>query len=152
MSVTSRTAGRVWVAAAAAFVALLPAATPGEAQYAKNRPQLAMGVPELEMRAQVDSTDPLTQYDLAVGYWFHKRFDDAERVNEQRLPAHLHGARCIPCADEITTDRRRAEAGAFGGYAERGDRLDLAGVALLLDEHVQRRRVTRSSWRKLPKR
>ena len=92
MSAPARGARRTLVAAAAA----LALAAPLEGQYARNRPQLTIGVAELEMRAATDSMDPLVHYDLAVGYWFHKRFDEAERslrrtveIEPRFAPAYL---------------------------------------------------------------
>ncbi|HKT60973.1 MAG TPA: tetratricopeptide repeat protein [Gemmatimonadales bacterium] len=41
---------------------------------------LLVPLPELEARAARDSLDPGAQYDVALGYWFSRRFDDAERA------------------------------------------------------------------------
>ncbi|HEU4698398.1 MAG TPA: tetratricopeptide repeat protein [Gemmatimonadales bacterium] len=66
---------------AVAGSALLALATglapaPARAQSAK----LLIPLPQLELAAQRDSTDPLAHYDVALGYWMAKRWDDAERA------------------------------------------------------------------------
>lgn len=96
MPATRRLRAAIIPGALTAAMLVLIDAPPLEAQYARNRPQLTVGVPELEMRVRADSTDPLTHYDLAIGYWFHKRFDDAEQslrrtveIEPRFAPAYL---------------------------------------------------------------
>lgn len=61
-------------------VCLLAAAQPLDAQ---SRARVA--VDSLERRALADSNDATAHYDLAMGYWERKRFDDAERSLRQAL-------------------------------------------------------------------
>ncbi len=56
-------------------LALCAYASPVEAQKLK----ILASLDSLETRAQADSNDPTAHYDLALGYWDKKRFDDAER-------------------------------------------------------------------------
>lgn len=42
--------------------------------------KLTVPLPELEAIARLDSTDAAAQYDLGIGYWSKKRFDEAERA------------------------------------------------------------------------
>ncbi len=68
--------------------------------------KLPFPVAELETRARADSTDAAAQYNVALGYWSEKRFDDAERA--------LHTA--------VAIDQRFAQARlalAFLPYARR---------------------------------
>lgn len=57
---------------------LLLAARPGAAQQ---RVELA----DLQARARSDSNDPVAHYDLAMGYWGKKKWDDAERSLREAL-------------------------------------------------------------------
>ena len=50
-------------------------AAPLQAQRIK----LPVGLKELEARVQKDSLDPAAHYNVALGYWNEKRYDDAER-------------------------------------------------------------------------
>lgn len=63
---------------------------------AAQRIKLPYKVPELESRMRADSNDPAAHYNLALGYWNEKRFDDAEKSIRTALqleprfaPAHL---------------------------------------------------------------
>jgi tetratricopeptide (TPR) repeat protein len=47
---------------------------------AAQRIDLPYKLPELERRARQDSCDAVTQYQLGLGYWNDKRWDDAERA------------------------------------------------------------------------
>jgi hypothetical protein len=42
--------------------------------------RLLVPLPELEARVSRDSLDPMVHYDVALGYWVGRRFDDAERA------------------------------------------------------------------------
>ena len=46
---------------------------------AAQRIKLPVGLKELESLAQKDSLDPAAHYNVALGYWNEKRYDDAER-------------------------------------------------------------------------
>jgi tetratricopeptide (TPR) repeat protein len=72
----------------------LGAIHPGTA--AGQRIKLPYKVPELETRMHADSNDPAAHYNLALGYWNEKRFDDAEKsirtslmLDPRFAPAHL---------------------------------------------------------------
>jgi tetratricopeptide (TPR) repeat protein len=58
------------------LAAALGATAPGAAQRIK----LSVPLADLEHRAQVDSNDPAAQYNLALGLWNDKRFDEAEKA------------------------------------------------------------------------
>ena len=73
----SRTARPIGLA-----LALLLAAVPVAAQV-RLRPGVSLRL--LELAAARDSNDPATLYDLALGYWSKKRWDDAERVLNEAL-------------------------------------------------------------------
>lgn len=64
---------RVAVVAALALPLVPPAA-------AAQRAELLVTVEELEARAVRDSLDPMAHYEAALGYWKHRRWDDAERA------------------------------------------------------------------------
>lgn len=71
---------------------LLLAAAPLPAQ----RIRLPVKLAELEQRVKVDSNDAAAHYNVALGYWNEKRFDDAERalkmavtIEPRFAPAHL---------------------------------------------------------------
>ncbi len=73
-------------------LALLLAAAPLPAQRIK----LPVKLPELEQRVQADSNDAAAHYNVALGYWNEKRYDDAERalgmavrIEPRFAPAHL---------------------------------------------------------------
>lgn len=66
--------GRSMAALILAMLALAP--TPLRAQ----RADLLVPLPDLEARAMRDSLDPLAAYDLALGYWVKRRYDEAERA------------------------------------------------------------------------
>lgn len=73
-------------------IALLLAAAPLPAQRIKLPVKLA----ELEQRVQADSNDAAAHYNVALGYWNEKRYDDAERalkmavtIEPRFAPAHL---------------------------------------------------------------
>lgn len=73
-------------------LALLLAAAPLPAQRIKLPVKLA----ELEQRVQADSNDAAAHYNVALGYWNEKRYDDAERalgmavrIEPRFAPAHL---------------------------------------------------------------
>ena len=57
---------------------------------------LPVKLPELESRAKEDSTDPAAHYNLALGYWSAKRYDEAEEqlhatiaIEQRFAAAHL---------------------------------------------------------------
>lgn len=63
---------------------------------AAQRIKLPYKVPELESRMKADSNDPAAHYNLALGYWNDKRWDDTEKEIRSSLqldprfaPAHL---------------------------------------------------------------
>jgi tetratricopeptide (TPR) repeat protein len=66
---------RRFVLPLAALVLGAAAPMPARAQSAS----LLVPLPQLEAAAQRDSADPLAHYDVALGYWMSKRYDDAER-------------------------------------------------------------------------
>lgn len=73
-------------------LALLLAAAPLPAQRIK----LPVKLPELEQRVKADSNDAAAHYNVALGYWNEKRYDDAERalkmavtIEPRFAPAHL---------------------------------------------------------------
>jgi tetratricopeptide (TPR) repeat protein len=49
------------------------------------RLKLPLPLSELEAAARKDSTDPAAHYNVALGYWSQKRYDDAERELRQSL-------------------------------------------------------------------
>ena len=60
------------------------------------RLKLSAKLPELEERARADSNDAAAHYNVALGYWSAKRYDDAERelrtavtIEPRFAPAHL---------------------------------------------------------------
>jgi tetratricopeptide (TPR) repeat protein len=59
------------------LVPLLALATPLAAQQ--------VGIGALEARAATDSNDPIAHYDLAMGYWDQKRWNEAERSLNQAI-------------------------------------------------------------------
>lgn len=66
------------------------------ATVAAQRIKLPYKVPELETRMHADSNDPAAHYNLALGYWNDKRYDDAEKsirtslkLDPRFAPAHL---------------------------------------------------------------
>lgn len=65
-------------ARAAAAALLMSALTPlpARAQWAR----LAVSVDSLEAKAARDSLDPVALYQLGIGYWSIRRYDDAERA------------------------------------------------------------------------
>lgn len=73
-------------------LALLLATAPLPAQRIK----LPVKLPELEQRVKADSNDAAAHYNVALGYWNEKRYDDAERalgmavrIEPRFAPAHL---------------------------------------------------------------
>lgn len=91
------------------------------APLAAQRIKLPYKVPELESRMKADSNDPAAHYNLALGYWNEKRWDDSEKAIRTALmleprfaPAHLALA-YLPFAkrpklwDEIFEDKVPAE-------------------------------------------
>lgn len=50
----------------------------GVAPLAAQRIDLPVPLGELEQRARADSNDPVAHYNLALGYWNAKRWDDVE--------------------------------------------------------------------------
>jgi Tfp pilus assembly protein PilF len=63
---------------------------------AAQRIKLPYKVPELETRMKADSNDPAAHYNLALGYWNDKRWDDTEKeirfalkLDPRFAPAHL---------------------------------------------------------------
>lgn len=60
-----------------ALLLLVTATHPGAAQDAKAR---AVPLDSLERRARADSNDAVAHYDLAMGYWRAKRWDDADHA------------------------------------------------------------------------
>ncbi len=60
------------------------------------RIKLPVKLPELEARVKADSNDPAAHYNVALGYWNEKRWDDAEHAIRTAIlleprfaPAHL---------------------------------------------------------------
>ncbi len=76
---------------------LLPlAALLAVSPLAGQRIKLPVKLPELEQRARADSNDAAAHYNVALGYWNEKRFDDVERslrtaiaIEPRFAPAHL---------------------------------------------------------------
>lgn len=68
-----------------ALVALLALGLRAPAPVAAQRVQLLVPLAELERRAQQDSNDAVAQYDLALGYWVNRRYDEAERALRESL-------------------------------------------------------------------
>jgi tetratricopeptide (TPR) repeat protein len=97
----------------------------------------------LEAAAVRDSNDPATLYDLALGYWSKKRWDDAERVLNAAIAieprnapallalAHLPYARRPRLWDEVERGEVPAE---WQPALVRGDRL--SRLAFLIDPLV----------------
>lgn len=50
------------------------------APLAAQRIDLPVSLGELEQRARADSNDPIAHYNVALGYWNAKRWDDAEKA------------------------------------------------------------------------
>lgn len=78
------------------LVVLLLAAATIPAAIQAQRIKLPYKVPELEARMRADSNDPAAHYNLALGYWNDKRWDEAEKSIRTSLmleprfaPAHL---------------------------------------------------------------
>jgi tetratricopeptide (TPR) repeat protein len=69
------------VAGPLAAVALLLAPGAAHAQ----RAEMLVPVAELEARAARDSLDPAAHYEVALGYWVGRRYDDAERELRRAL-------------------------------------------------------------------
>jgi tetratricopeptide (TPR) repeat protein len=67
----------------AAFVAL-GVGSPLSAQQSARKPPLP-SIDSLEARARVDSNDAVVHYELAMGYWGAKRYDDADRALHQAV-------------------------------------------------------------------
>ena len=63
-------------AAAISLLAALAFAPPAQGQMSR----LAVSLDTLVARAERDSLDPVAQYELGIGYWASRRYDDAERV------------------------------------------------------------------------
>ncbi len=68
----------------------------GAPQLIAQRLKVPKTLGELEAAAQRDSSDPTAHYNVALGYWSAKRYDDAEKALRQSLtldprlaPAHL---------------------------------------------------------------
>jgi tetratricopeptide (TPR) repeat protein len=68
----------------------------GASELAAQRLKLPKSLGELEAAAQRDSTDPAAHYNVALGYWSAKRYDEAEKALGRSLsmdprlaPAHL---------------------------------------------------------------
>lgn len=59
-----------------AILLCLSAISPGAAAQFK----LGVKLPELEQRAQKDSNDPAAHFNVALGYWNAKRWEDADRA------------------------------------------------------------------------
>lgn len=75
---------------------ILAAALLLAAPLGAQRLKLSMKLPELEERAKADSNDAAAHYNVALGYWSAKRYDDAERelrtavgIEPRFAPAHL---------------------------------------------------------------
>lgn len=73
----------------------------GGSAYAQSI-KLPAKLPELENRAKADSNDAAAQYNVALGYWNAKRWDDADsalrratRIDPQFAPAYLALGRLV---------------------------------------------------------
>ncbi|MEP6745062.1 MAG: tetratricopeptide repeat protein, partial [Gemmatimonadota bacterium] len=60
----------------------------------------------LELAAIRDSNDPVALYDLALGYWSKKRWDDAERMLEQTLAIEPRNAPALLALAHLPYARR----------------------------------------------
>ena len=63
-------------------------------------------VRSLELAAIRDSNDPVALYDLALGYWSKKRWDDAERMLEQTLAIEPRNAPALLALAHLPYARR----------------------------------------------
>jgi tetratricopeptide (TPR) repeat protein len=57
----------------------------GASELAAQRLKLPRSLAELEAAAQRDSTDPAAHYNVALGYWSAKRYDEAEKALRRSL-------------------------------------------------------------------
>lgn len=81
---------------AIALCLLIGLPTGAEALAAQGRIRLPVGLSELEQRVKADSNDAAAHYNVALGYWNAKRFDDVQReldlaleIEPRFAPAHL---------------------------------------------------------------
>lgn len=65
--------------------------------------QLALGM--LEARAVADSNDPLAHYDLAMGFWDQKRWNEAERSLNQAIAISPNYADAYLALSQLTLKR-----------------------------------------------
>jgi tetratricopeptide (TPR) repeat protein len=66
---------RIWMSASVAVLLLAALPSKGFAQRIK----MSVKLPELEARVKQDSNDAAAHYNLALGYWSEKRYDEAEK-------------------------------------------------------------------------
>lgn len=131
--------------------AVLLAAAP----LAGQRLKISVRLPELEQRVKADSNDAAAHYNVALGYWQEKRFDDAERalrtsvrIEPRFAPAHLALA-YLPFArrpklwDEIVNDEVPADQVAALKESDREYR-----HAFLIDPMVDLRILGAAEWKK----
>ena len=57
----------------------------GTTLFAQVKIELTVSLAQLESNARVDSADANAHYELGLGYWSHKRFDDADRALRRAL-------------------------------------------------------------------
>ena len=65
--------------------ALATAALAAPRDLVAQRLKLSKSLSELEAAVRTDSTDPAAQYNVAMGYWSAKRYDDAEKALRRSL-------------------------------------------------------------------
>jgi tetratricopeptide (TPR) repeat protein len=129
---------RIW---AYLTVALLVGAPPSllPAQAAR----LLVPLIDLEARVARDSLDPLVHYDVALGYWVAKRFDDAERslrravvIEPDLAPAYLALA-YLPFARRPKLWKEEDDSKVPAAWADRLEESDrLFRRAFLIDPMV----------------
>lgn len=126
------------------LAASLGLATPGSAWGQKLK--LPASVPELEDRARVDSNDAAAHYNLGLGYWSKKRWDDVERefrtaisIDYRFALAHL-GLSFLQTAriDELSDRERKTGATGLADSAMR-ERRALYRRAIMFDPFVDHR-------------
>jgi tetratricopeptide (TPR) repeat protein len=78
------------------LIATLLAASASPSLSAQGRIRLPVGLGELEQRVRTDSSDAAAHYNVALGYWNARRYDEVQRELETALaieprfaPAHL---------------------------------------------------------------
>lgn len=123
------------------LMVLLGCAAPAAAQF-----KLTAKLPELEQRARADSNDPAAHFNVALGYWNAKRWDDADRsfrtaimLDARFAPAYI-ALNYLPYARRATLWDEMQERRVPDEWKERMEESDrLFRQAYMIDPFVELR-------------